>query len=72
MQHGGGKRYSPGYPACPDLADNAKIFDLLGAEQAIACSLTSAFQIVPEQSTCAIVAHHPEAKYYNIKGLVLK
>lgn len=35
-------------------------------------ALTSALQIVPEQSTCEIVAHHPEAKYYNIKGLVLK
>jgi 5-methyltetrahydrofolate--homocysteine methyltransferase len=68
----GGKRYSPGYPACPDLADNAKIFDLLDAEKAIGTSLTSAFQIVPEQSTCAIVAHHPEAKYYNVKGLVMK
>ncbi len=72
MQHGGGKRYSPGYPACPDLADNERIFGLLDAEKAIGCSLTSAFQIVPEQSTCAIVAHHPEAKYYNIKGLVLR
>ncbi|MBI2922451.1 MAG: methionine synthase [Planctomycetes bacterium] len=72
MPHGGGKRYSPGYPSCPDLADNARIFDLLEAEKAIGTSLTSAFQIVPEQSTCAIVAHHPDAKYYNIKGLVLK
>jgi len=70
--HGAGKRYSPGYPACPDLADNAKVFALLDAEQAIGTTLTSAFQIVPEQSTCAIVAHHPEAKYYNISGLVLK
>jgi len=70
--HGSGKRYSPGYPSCPDLADNARIFDLLGAEKAIGTSLTSAYQIVPEQSTCAILVHHPDAKYYNIRGLAAK
>lgn len=63
---GQGKRYSWGYPAIPDLADHAKVFELLPAEQALGMSLTTAFQLVPEQSTAAIVLHHPEAKYYTV------
>ncbi len=63
-----GKRYSFGYSACPDLADQAKVFKLLGPEQAIGVSLTSAYQLVPEASTSAIVVHHPEAVYYMVKA----
>ena len=60
-----GKRYSWGYPAVPDLEDHRKVFDLLPAEKELGMSLTSAFQLVPEQSTAAIIIHHPQAKYYN-------
>jgi 5-methyltetrahydrofolate--homocysteine methyltransferase len=60
-----GQRYSWGYPACPDLDEHAKLFAILPAEQ-IGVSLTEAFQLVPEQSTAAIVIHHPEAKYFSI------
>jgi 5-methyltetrahydrofolate--homocysteine methyltransferase len=65
---GRGKRYSWGYGACPDLDDHAVVFRLLPAAEALGMSLTSAFQIVPEQSTAAMIAHHPEAKYYSIRG----
>ncbi len=61
-----GKRYSWGYPAIPELADHAKVFSLLPVEQELGMSLTSAYQLVPEQSTAAIILHHPRAKYYNI------
>ena len=60
-----GKRYSWGYPACPDLEEHAKLFQILPAEQ-IGVTLTAAFQLVPEQSTAALVVHHPEAKYFSI------
>jgi len=60
-----GKRYSWGYPACPDLEQHAQLWQILPAEQ-IGVSLTDAFQLVPEQSTAAIVIHHPEAKYFSI------
>jgi len=59
-----GSRYSFGYPACPNLEDQAKIFALLHPEEAIGVRLTSTFQIEPEQSTSAIVVHHPQAKYF--------
>ena len=62
-----GKRYSWGYGACPDLDDHAALFKLLPAEQALGMSLTEAFQLIPEQSTAAIVLHHPEAKYYAVR-----
>ncbi len=61
-----GSRYSFGYPACPNLEDQAKLFELLRPER-IGVTLTEEFQLVPEQSTTAIVVHHPEAKYFNIK-----
>jgi 5-methyltetrahydrofolate--homocysteine methyltransferase len=61
---GQGKRYSWGYPAVPDLADHRKVFDLLPAEKELGMSLTSAYQLVPEQSTAAIIVHHPQARYY--------
>jgi 5-methyltetrahydrofolate--homocysteine methyltransferase len=60
-----GKRYSWGYPACPDLAQHEIVFRLLEAEKRIGVTLTQAFQIVPEQSTAAIVVHHPGAAYFN-------
>jgi 5-methyltetrahydrofolate--homocysteine methyltransferase len=61
-----GKRYSWGYPAIPHLDDHRKVFDLLPVEQELGMSLTPAFQLVPEQSTAAIIVHHPAAKYFNI------
>ncbi len=61
-----GKRYSWGYPAIPELEDHRKVFDLLLAESALGMRLTSAFQLVPEQSTAAIIVHHPDAKYFNV------
>ena len=61
-----GKRYSWGYPAIPDLEDHAKVFELLPAESALGMSLTTAYQLVPEQSTAAIIVHHPDAKYFNV------
>ena len=63
-----GKRYSWGYGACPDLQDHAQVFKLLPAASALGMSLTSAFQLVPEQSTAAIVVHHPDARYFAIGG----
>ena len=63
-----GKRYSFGYSACPDLADQAKLFKLLGPEDAIGVTLTSAYQLVPEASTSAIIVHHPQALYYMVKA----
>jgi 5-methyltetrahydrofolate--homocysteine methyltransferase len=61
-----GCRYSFGYPACPELEDRAKVMDLLGAER-VGVQLSEEFQLVPEQSTDAIVVHHPEASYYAAK-----
>ena len=63
-----GKRYSPGYSACPDLADQARIFRLLDPAGAIGVTLTSAYQLVPEASTSAIIVHHPAALYYLVKA----
>jgi 5-methyltetrahydrofolate--homocysteine methyltransferase len=60
-----GKRYSWGYGACPDLTQHETVWRLLDAERAIGTTLTEAFQIVPEQSTAAIVIHHPQASYFN-------
>lgn len=61
-----GKRYSWGYPAIPELHDHEKVFSLLPAESELGMTLTSAFQLVPEQSTAAIIVHHPSARYFNI------
>ncbi len=60
-----GKRYSWGYPAIPDLDDHRKVFDLLPVESELGMSLTTAYQLVPEQSTAALIIHHPHAKYYS-------
>ena len=59
-----GSRYSFGYPACPNLEDQAKLFALLKPEENVGVRLTSAFLLEPEQSTSAIVVHHPAAKYF--------
>ena len=59
-----GSRYSFGYPACPDLEDRIKLVDLLEPGR-IGVELSEELQLHPEQSTDAIVVHHPEAKYFN-------
>ncbi len=59
-----GSRYSFGYPACPNLEDQAKIFRLLKPEENIGVRLTEQFHLEPEQSTNAIIVHHPQAKYF--------
>ena len=61
-----GKRYSWGYPACPDLQGHVLVFQLLPAEDALGMSLTPAYQLVPEQSTAALIVHHPAAAYFNV------
>ena len=61
-----GSRYSFGYPACPRLEDQEKLFTLLDPSR-IGVDLTEEFQLEPEQSTSAIIVHHPEAKYFSIE-----
>ncbi len=67
MPGGRGKRYSWGYGACPDLEDHAQVFAVLPAERELGMQMTSAFQLMPEQSTAAIIIHHPQAKYYAVR-----
>ena len=64
---GRGKRYSWGYPAIPNLDDHQKVFALLPTAD-LGLSLSPAYQLIPEQSTAAIVIHHPEARYYSVGG----
>ena len=59
-----GSRYSFGYPACPNLEDQTKLFALLKPEENVGVRLTSGFLLEPEQSTSAIIVHHPAAKYF--------
>jgi len=59
-----GSRYSFGYGACPNLEDRAKLVELLNPQE-IGVSLSENFMLVPEQSTDAIVVHHPQAKYFD-------
>jgi 5-methyltetrahydrofolate--homocysteine methyltransferase len=62
-----GKRYSWGYPAIPELEDHPKVFQLLpAAEKELGISLSPAYQLIPEQSTAAIIVHHSQAKYYSV------
>ncbi len=64
QQYRGG-RYSWGYPACPDLEDNVKVAELLGAERlGVTVGPETAFQFQPEQTTSALICHHPRAKYF--------
>ncbi len=60
-----GSRYSFGYPACPNLEDQKKLFHILPADK-IGIILTETFQMHPEQSTSAIIVHHPQAKYFSV------
>jgi 5-methyltetrahydrofolate--homocysteine methyltransferase len=62
-----GRRYSWGYPACPDQAEHEKVFRLLDAPR-IGLSLSGGYAVEPEQSTLAIVAHHPQAIYFGMKS----
>jgi len=66
IAEGQSKRYSWGYPAIPDLDDHKKVFELLPAESALGMTLSAAYQLIPEQSTAAIVLHHPDAKYFTV------
>ncbi len=61
-----GKRYSWGYPAIPELEDHKKVFELLPAEKELGMTLSAAYQLIPEQSTAAIIVHHKDAKYYSV------
>ena len=61
-----GKRYSFGYPACPRLEDQAKLFALLDVTESIGVELTEGYMMDPEGSVSAIVFHHPAAKYFNL------
>lgn len=61
-----GSRFSFGYPACPNLEDQAKLFELLSPED-IGLGLTEEFMLTPEQSTSAIVVHHPDSGYFNVR-----
>ena len=62
-----GRRWSWGYPACPDQSEHTKVFRLLGADS-IGLSLSGGHAVEPEQSTVAIVAHHPQAVYFGMKS----
>ena len=67
LAEGQGKRYSWGYPAIPDLEDHFKVFKLLPAvESELGMSLSVSGQLIPEQSTAAIIVHHAQAKYYSV------
>ena len=62
-----GRRYSWGYPACPDQSEHEKVWRLLELDK-IGMYLSDGFAVMPEQSTVAIVAHHPQAVYFGMKS----
>src|SRR5215203_1451270 len=62
-----GRRYSWGYPACPDQSEHEKVWRLLALEE-IGMTLSDGFAVMPEQSTVAIIAHHPQAVYFGMKS----
>ncbi len=62
-----GRRYSWGYPACPEQSEHEKVFRLLDAP-AIGLRLSGGYAVEPEQSTLAIIAHHPQAVYFGMKS----
>ncbi len=62
-----GRRYSWGYPACPDQSEHEKVWRLLGLED-IGMTLSDGYAVMPEQSTVAIVTHHPQAVYFGMKS----
>jgi 5-methyltetrahydrofolate--homocysteine methyltransferase len=61
-----GKRFSFGYPTCPDLSENRKLLQLLDSSR-IGVSVTAGEQMIPEQTTSAIIIHHPQAKYFSLE-----
>ena len=67
IESGRGRRYSWGYPACPEQSEHVKVFDLLDAKR-IGLHLSGGYAVEPEQSTVAIVAHHPQATYFGMKS----
>jgi 5-methyltetrahydrofolate--homocysteine methyltransferase len=62
-----GRRYSWGYPACPDQSEHTKVWELLGLDE-IGMYLSDGFAVMPEQSTVAIISHHPQAVYFGMKS----
>ncbi|MDQ5824915.1 MAG: methionine synthase [Chloroflexota bacterium] len=64
-----GRRYSWGYPACPDPAEQEKLLKVLPSDKTIGVGLTEGYVLVPEQSTAALVVHHPQGKYYTTRPL---
>jgi len=62
-----GRRYSWGYPACPEQSEHEKVWRLLGLEE-IGMKLSTGWAVEPEQSTVAIIAHHPQAVYFGMKS----
>ncbi len=62
-----GRRYSWGYPACPEQSEHEKVFRLLDAPR-IGLRLSGGYAVEPEQSTLAIIAHHPQAVYFGMKS----
>ena len=64
-----GSRYSFGYPACPEMDKQEVLFRLLEPDR-IGCTLTESWEIVPEQSTSAIIVHHPQAKYFSANNTI--
>ncbi|HEU5347652.1 MAG TPA: dihydropteroate synthase, partial [Ktedonobacterales bacterium] len=62
-----GRRYSWGYAAIPELADHERVFRLLGVSEAIGVTLTDSYQLVPEQSTAAIIVPHPNSVYFAVR-----
>jgi 5-methyltetrahydrofolate--homocysteine methyltransferase len=62
-----GRRYSWGYPACPDQSEHTKVWELLDLDQ-IGMYLSDGFAVMPEQSTVAIISHHPQAVYFGMKS----
>jgi 5-methyltetrahydrofolate--homocysteine methyltransferase len=65
LPDGRGRRFAWGFGALPDVEEHHKVFSLLHAERELGMSLTSAGQLIPEQSTAALVVHHPEAHYFS-------
>ena len=68
LEHNRGRRYSWGYPAIPDLEDHEKLFKLLPVSATIGVELTESYQLVPEQSTAALVVHHQQASYFAVRA----
>ena len=67
IESGQGRRYSWGYPACPEQSEHTKLWKLLELED-IGMGLSDGFAVSPEQSTVAIIAHHPQAVYFGMKS----